>query len=70
MCALGHFPYAENHIGYLVLGNLLFAVLMRNELFLRFLYLVAIYGLRPVSSFGPSVSPNNTDKFDSGLQCL
>lgn len=48
MTALGRFPYAENHIGALVLGNLLFAVLMRNELFLRFLYLVAIYGLRSV----------------------
>ncbi|KAM0270627.1 hypothetical protein ACHAQH_009370 [Verticillium albo-atrum] len=46
LAALGHFPYAENHLGALVLGNLLFAVLMRNELFLRFLYLICIYGLR------------------------
>ena len=49
MAAIGHFAYSEGHIGALVLGNLLFAVLMRNELFLRFLYLVAIYGLRGVS---------------------
>jgi hypothetical protein len=48
MAALNRFPYAENHLGALVLGNLLTAILMRNELFLRFLYTVAIYGLRSV----------------------
>jgi hypothetical protein len=48
MAALGRFPYAENHLGALVLGNLLCAVLMRNELFLRCLYIIAIYGLRGV----------------------
>lgn len=48
MAALDRFDYAKNHIGALVLGNLLFAVLMRNELFLRVLYMVAIYGLRSV----------------------
>jgi hypothetical protein len=46
MAGLGRFPYATNHLGALVLGNLLFAVLMRNELLLRVLYTVAIYGLR------------------------
>ncbi|KAK0750507.1 hypothetical protein B0T18DRAFT_437692 [Schizothecium vesticola] len=46
LAALGRFHYAKNHLGALVLGNLLCAVLMRNELFLRFLYLIAIYGLR------------------------
>ncbi|KAK3316857.1 hypothetical protein B0H66DRAFT_306716 [Apodospora peruviana] len=46
LAALGRFPYAENHLGALVLGNLLMAILMRNELFLRVLYIVAIYGLR------------------------
>ncbi|KAL2268045.1 hypothetical protein VTJ83DRAFT_2891 [Remersonia thermophila] len=46
MAAIGRFPYAENHLGAIVLGNLLMAVLMRNELFLRFLYLISIYGLR------------------------
>jgi len=49
LAALGRFPYAENHLGALVLGNLLCAILMRNELFLRFLYMIAIYGLRGVS---------------------
>ena len=49
LAALGRFPYAENHLGALVLGNLLMAVLMRNELFLRILYMIAIYGLRSVS---------------------
>jgi len=48
MAALGRFPYAENHLGALVLGNLLCAILMRNELFLRLLYMIAIYGLRSV----------------------
>lgn len=48
LAALGRFRYAENHLGALVLGNLLFAILMRNELFVRFLYLVFIYGLRSV----------------------
>lgn len=51
MTALGRFPYAENHLGALVLGNLLCAILMRNELFLRFLYVVAIYGLRSARPF-------------------
>ncbi|KAK4141519.1 uncharacterized protein C8A04DRAFT_39027 [Dichotomopilus funicola] len=46
LAAVGKFEYAENHLGALVLGNLLMAVLMRNELFLRALYLVSIYGLR------------------------
>lgn len=48
MAALGRFRYADHHLGALVLGNLLLAVLMRNELFLRFLYTIAIYGLRSV----------------------
>jgi hypothetical protein len=51
MASLGRFPYAENHLGALVLGNLLCAILMRNELFLRFLYIIAIYGLRSASPF-------------------
>lgn len=51
MAALGRFAYAEKHLGALVLGNLLCAVLMRNELFLRFLYTIAIYGLRGVCLF-------------------
>ena len=48
LAALDRFPYAENHLGALVLGNLLCAILMRNELFLRILYMIAIYGLRSV----------------------
>jgi hypothetical protein len=50
LTALGRFPYADNHLGALVLGNLLSAILFRNELWMRFLYLVAIYGLRGVST--------------------
>lgn len=56
MAALGRFAYAENHLGALVLGNLLFAILMRNELFIRFLYLLAIYGLKSVSRFSSPFS--------------
>lgn len=50
LAALGRFTYAENHLGALVLGNLLCAILFRNELFMRFLYIVLIYGLRSVRS--------------------
>jgi hypothetical protein len=45
LTACGRFSYAEDHLGALVLGNLLCAILMRNELWMRFLYIVAIYGL-------------------------
>lgn len=48
LAALDRFPYAKNHLGALVLGNLLCAVLFRNELFMRFLYTITIYGLRSV----------------------
>jgi hypothetical protein len=51
LASLNRFPYAENHLGALVLGNLLCAILMRNELLLRFLYTIAIYGLRSASPF-------------------
>jgi hypothetical protein len=51
MTAIGRFPYAENHLGALVLGNLLSAILFRNELWMRFLYMIAIYGLRGVSTY-------------------
>jgi hypothetical protein len=50
LTALGRFRYAENHMGALVLGNLLAAIMFRNELWMRFLYMLAIYGLRSVRS--------------------
>jgi hypothetical protein len=55
LASLGRFHYAENHLGALVLGNLLCAILFRNELFMRVLYFVLIHGLRSVrlSSFRP-----------------
>ena len=37
--ASGHFPYAEKWTGAMALGNLNCAILIRNELFGRFLYL-------------------------------
>ncbi len=37
--ASGHFPYAEKWTGAIALGNLNCAILMRNELFGRFLYM-------------------------------
>ena len=37
--ASGHYSYAERWTGAMVLGNLNFAILMRNEIFGRFLYL-------------------------------
>lgn len=39
LAATGHWPYARKYTGPIVLGNLQFAILMRNELFGRFLYL-------------------------------
>lgn len=53
MAALGRWRYANEHLGALVLGNLLMAILMRNELFLRCLYIIAIYGLRSVRLTSP-----------------
>ena len=39
LAASGHFPYADNYTSAMALGNLNFAILMRNELFGRLLYL-------------------------------
>jgi hypothetical protein len=39
LAASGHFPYANKWTSAMALGNLNFAILMRNELFGRFLYL-------------------------------
>ncbi|KAF8314486.1 hypothetical protein DL93DRAFT_2080139 [Clavulina sp. PMI_390] len=39
--ATGHFLYGRTHSGAILLGNLLAAVLMRNEFFLRILYFLA-----------------------------
>ncbi|KAH9967880.1 hypothetical protein BC827DRAFT_1373120 [Russula dissimulans] len=38
LAASGHFPYAEKWTGAMALGNLTVAILVRNELFGRFLY--------------------------------
>ena len=39
LAASGRFQYADKYTGAMALGNLNFAILMRNELFGRFLYL-------------------------------
>ena len=36
----GKWPYSQQHAGAFVLGNLLIAILVRNELFGRLLYLI------------------------------
>lgn len=69
LAATGRFRYAENHLGALVLGNLLCAILMRNELFVRFLYLLAIYGLRSVS-FSVVAHKRSLTTIVSGLHCM
>lgn len=66
MTALGRFPYAQNHLGALVLGNLLMAVMMRNELWFRFLYLVLIYGLRSVCARSHASVDFTDEVHDSG----
>ncbi|KAH6974959.1 hypothetical protein BKA56DRAFT_675025 [Ilyonectria sp. MPI-CAGE-AT-0026] len=67
LAIVGSFPYAENHLGALVLGNLLFAVLMRNELFLRFLYLVSIYGLRSWAPLSFKIAVTSTLQHVGGI---
>jgi hypothetical protein len=37
---LGLFPYAHDNTGGIVIGNILAGVVVRNELFLRMLYLM------------------------------
>ncbi|KAF2649043.1 hypothetical protein K491DRAFT_735745 [Lophiostoma macrostomum CBS 122681] len=46
LAALGKFPYAVNHLGALVLGNLLCAILFRTEVWMRGMYLICIYGTK------------------------
>ncbi|KAL6407538.1 hypothetical protein AUP68_08557 [Ilyonectria robusta] len=67
LAIVGSFPYAENHLGALVLGNLLFAVLMRNELFLRFLYLASIYGLRSWAPLSFKIAVTSTLQHVGGI---
>lgn len=69
LAARGRFKYAENHLGALVLGNLLCAILMRNELFVRFLYLLCIYGLRSVG-LPENVLKRKLTMLLSGLRCV
>lgn len=74
LASLGRFPYAENHLGALVLGNLLCAIMVRNELFMRFLYMVAIYGLRSVRPPSPAsvlyLMPFSGPHYGSNMQQL
>lgn len=51
LAAAGHFEYANKNIGGMILGNLLTAVMFRNELFLRVLYFLTITLLSRVRSF-------------------
>lgn len=39
IAASGHFPYATRYAGSIAMGNFNFSVMMRNEVFGRFLYL-------------------------------
>lgn len=39
LAASGHFPYAAKYNGAMVVANFNFAILMRNEIFGRLLYL-------------------------------
>lgn len=67
LAATGRFKYAENHLGALVLGNLLMAILMRNELFVRFLYLLAIYGLRSWAPIRVKLAVNSVLQHVGGI---
>jgi hypothetical protein len=39
LAGTGHFPYARKHSGAIIIGNILASVVVRNEMFGRFLYL-------------------------------
>lgn len=60
LTSVGQFQYAQDHLGSMVLGNLLFAILMRNELFFRILYMAFIYGLRSVCNYETEVNERLT----------
>ncbi len=49
LAASGHFPYAIKYSGAMVVGNLNFAILMRNEIFGRILYFVVNFCFAKVS---------------------
>lgn len=51
LTATGHWPYAKRYTSALVLGNIHVAVLVRNELFGRLLYLVVNTLFAKVSAF-------------------
>lgn len=48
LASTGHFPYGDTHIGALLLGNLMVAVLVRNETFGRILYFLVNHLLAKV----------------------
>ena len=70
LAASGHFPYAIKWTSAMALGNLNFAVLMRNELFGRFLYsfVNTCFAKVAISIFYP-ISWNGCSLFISGHHC-
>lgn len=71
LTALGKWTYPDHYMGAFVLGNLLVAILMRNELFGRFLYLLVntlFAKVCRVSSFAVSYEYLIVDDC-SGLLC-
>lgn len=70
LAATGHFPYARKYTGALVLGNLYAAILVRNELFGRFLYLIVNTFFAKVSRLlQHSFSFTDIDLVCSGPHC-
>ena len=51
----GKWSYAQSHAGAFVLGNILIAILVRNELFGRLLYLIVNTLFSKVFSFLPTI---------------
>lgn len=62
LAALGKFPYAVNHLGALVLGNLLCAILFRTEVWMRGMYLICIYGTKWVCYHPPYLFAKFSDQ--------
>jgi hypothetical protein len=67
LAASGKWQYARRYSGACVLGNLLMAILMRNELFGRLLYLVVNTLFQKVGKFYTTYITRHANAILSGL---
>lgn len=67
LAASGHFPYAVRQSGAMVVGNLNFAILMRNEIFGRILYWIVNTAFAKVTYLLPLQGIRGPEFLFSGL---